>query len=158
MSTRCKLYYSLLSHVYAESNKTGAETKLNRENEYADLRPNRTICTLYSEAMALPSINSPVTCDFNQTEPGPGSTDQGNVSYVIPSFHGGFAIPCPPGAYNHTPGFTACAGTDEAHDLAVLTSKGMAIAGWKVLADDDVAKKIWDDFDEDKKRVSEEPY
>jgi hypothetical protein len=108
--------------------------------------------------MALPSINSPVICDFNTTEPGAGSTDQGNVSYVVPSFHGGFTIPCPPGAYNHTPGFTACAGTDEAHDLAVLTSKGMAVAGWKVLADDSVAKNVWDDFEEDKKRVGEEPY
>jgi len=108
--------------------------------------------------MALPSINSPVTCDFSKTEPGPGSTDQGNVSYIVPTFHGGFAIPCPPGAYNHTAGFTACAGTDEAHDLAVVTSKGMAITGWKVLSDDAVVKKIWEDFEEDRRTVDDEPY
>jgi hypothetical protein len=34
----------------------------------------------------------------------------------------------------------------------------MAVAGWKVLADDTVAKRVWDDFEEDKKRVDEEPY
>ncbi|OBT50787.1 hypothetical protein VE04_09311 [Pseudogymnoascus sp. 24MN13] len=135
---------------------TGCEIEYEVENEYADLRPNRTICTLYAEAMSLPSINSPVTCDFSNTEPGPGSTDQGNVSYVVPSFHGGFAIPCPPGAYNHTPGFTACAGTDEAHDLAVVTSKGMAIAGWKVLSEEAVAEKIWEDFKKDRREVDVE--
>ena len=78
--------------------------------------------------MTLPSINSPVACDISGNEPSPGSTDQGNVSYVVPSFHGTFAIPCPPGALNHTPEFTACAGSDEAHELSLLVSKGMAIA------------------------------
>lgn len=76
----------------------------------------------------------------------------------MPSFHGGFAIPCSPGAYNHTAGFTACAGTDEAHDLAVVTSKGMAIAGWKVLSEDAVAEKIWADFEEDRRQVEVELY
>jgi hypothetical protein len=129
-----------------------------RENEYADLRPNRTICSLYAEAMSLPSINSPVTCDFNNKVPGGGSTDQGNVSYITPAFHGGFAIPCPPGAYNHTAGFTAAAGAEEAHDLAVVASKGMAVAGWRVLSDEKVADDIWKDFEEDRKIIDEEPF
>lgn len=61
----------------------------------------------------------------------------GNVSYVCPSFHGMFGIPSAEGAYNHTPGFTAAAGTDRAHDLGIVTAKGMA-----VLADDKVAAAV----------------
>lgn len=102
--------------------------------------------------MALPAINSPVACEFEGAGVLAGSTDQGNVSYVTPSFHGGFAIPCPPGAFNHTKGFTACAATDEAHDLAIAAAKGMAVAGWTILTDESVATKIWEDFKADRAR------
>lgn len=74
----------------------------------------------------------------------------GNVSYICPSFHGIFGIPATEGAYNHTPGFTAAAGTDRAHDLAIVTAKGMAIAGWKILTDDTVAAAVRQDFEDDK--------
>lgn len=100
--------------------------------------------------MALPGIDSKVICDFEGAPPLAGSTDQGNVSYVVPSFHGGFSIPCPPGAFNHTKGFTACAGTEEAHDLAIAAAKGMAVAGWTILSDETVAKKMWEDFKVDR--------
>lgn len=106
--------------------------------------------------MALPSINSPVVCDFEPAPVLPGSTDQGNVSYIIPSFHGGFAIPCPPDAFNHTKGFTACAGTDEAHDLSIAAAKGMAVAGWTILSDEAVALKIWEDFAADRAQDEKE--
>lgn len=69
-----------------------------RINEYAELRPNRTICTVYAEAMS--DLDSPVANDFDDDSPGLGSTDQGNVTYCVPAFHGVFAIPCPPGAFN----------------------------------------------------------
>ena len=105
--------------------------------------------------MSLPSINSPVTCDFSPKDPGAGSTDQGNVSYVVPTFHGGFAIPCPPGAYNHTAEFTECAGTMEAFRRTLLTSKGMALAAWKVLSEKGVAERLWKDFKEDREQERE---
>jgi len=49
----------------------------------------------------------------------------------------------------HGPGFTRAAGTQEAHDVAVLTAKGMAAAGWKVLTDE-IATQVWQDFEKDK--------
>jgi hypothetical protein len=79
----------------------------------------------------------------------------GNVTYVCPGFHGGFAIPTAPGAYNHTPGFTAAAGSDEAHVAGIITAKGMAVAGWRVLTSDEVARKVREDFEEDVKRRDE---
>ena len=75
----------------------------------------------------------------------------GNVSYICPSFHGIFGIPVTEGAYNHTPGFTAAAGTDRAYDLAIVTAKGMAMTGWKILTDDGVAAAVRQDFEDDKK-------
>ncbi len=71
------------------------------------------------------------------------------MSYVCPSIHALFGIECPPGVSNHTPGFTACAGTDESHDRAVTTGKAMAVAGWEVLINDSVARKVKNDFEED---------
>lgn len=77
-----------------------------------------------------------------------------NVTYACPGFHGGFAIPSEPGAFNHTPSFTNAAGTNKAHELAIITAKGMAIAGWTVLSDDDVAERVKKDFED--KKVREE--
>jgi hypothetical protein len=50
---------------------------------------------------------------------------------------------------NHTPGFTACTGTGESYDRAVITGKRMAVTGWKVLTDSDLARRIRGDFEED---------
>lgn len=74
----------------------------------------------------------------------------GNVSYECPSFHASFGIPTPPGAYNHTPEFTACAGSAEAFDLALLAAKGMAEVAWQVLKDKSIELEIMDEFEEDR--------
>jgi len=60
-----------------------------------------------------------------------------------------FGIRCPPGASNHTLGFAAAAGTDRAFEQAIVTAKGMAIAGWKILADDSIAAAVRRDYEED---------
>jgi hypothetical protein len=74
----------------------------------------------------------------------------GNVSYVCPSFHSVFSIKTAPGAWNHTAGFTAAAGTDDAYLQSLASAKGMACAAWKILSDDIVAKKVQDAFNADK--------
>lgn len=66
-----------------------------------------------------------------------------------------FGIDCPPGVANHTPGFTACAGTDESHNRAVVTGKAMAVAGWTILMDDDIARRMREEFEEDRRVVEE---
>ncbi|KAJ6086827.1 amidohydrolase [Penicillium canescens] len=126
---------------------TGCSVKYEIINEYAELRPNKTICLEYTSAME--ALGSFVVCDFGIDNA--GSTDMGNVTYACPGFHGGFAIPADPGAFNHTPGFTSAAGTSKAYDLTIKTAKGMAITGWKILVDDDIARRVRKDFEEDKK-------
>ncbi|KAL3428365.1 amidohydrolase [Phlyctema vagabunda] len=125
---------------------TGCTVDFEESNSYAELRPNKVICSLYADAMT--SINSPVACDFDAA-PGSASTDMGNVTYVVPGFHGSFGIPTTKGAANHTEGFTAAARTEEAHDFCIITAKGMAIVTWKILTDDAVAKKMKNEFEND---------
>jgi hypothetical protein len=73
----------------------------------------------------------------------------GNVSYVCPSFQSGFIIKTDPGAFNHTPGFTSAAGTSDSHNRAVTVGKGMALTGWSVLSNEDLALQVKSDFSND---------
>lgn len=49
--------------------------------------------------------------------------------------HGLFSIRAAEGVYPHHPTFAAAAGTDTAHDEAVIVGKGLALTGWEMLAD-----------------------
>ncbi|RAQ54798.1 amidohydrolase [Aspergillus flavus] len=125
---------------------TGCSVEYETREAYADLRPNKALCANYDSAMA--TLGFPVASS-GATQP--GSTDMGNVTYVCPGFHGGFAVPADPGAFNHTPSFTKAAGTSKAYELALNTAKGMAVVGWNVLSDDSLAESVRNDFEEDKK-------
>lgn len=89
---------------------------------YADLRTNDPLAEAYvANARAL-----------GRTLPGrdsgmknPGSTDMGNVSYVVPSIHPMFGIRTAAG--NHTPDFTAAAATPQAHQEMLTAATAMAM-------------------------------
>ncbi|KAL2825077.1 hypothetical protein BDW59DRAFT_172571 [Aspergillus cavernicola] len=129
--------------------QTGCKADFTMVNKYVDLRPNPTMCTAYADAMQ--SLGFKVKCDLD-SKGVPGSTDQGNVSYECPAFQAYVVIPAEPGRKNHTPGFTATVATREAHDLCIAVAKSMALVGWRVLADEDMAAKVKHDFEQDKKR------
>ncbi|KAL4862777.1 hypothetical protein BDV12DRAFT_206989 [Aspergillus spectabilis] len=126
---------------------TGCMVEFQDILEYADLRPNKVLCGAYASEMA--QLGWPVECDLTKTTPGSGSTDQGNVSYACPSFHSMFSIDSQPGAFNHTAGFTVAAGTESAYRKSIASAKGMALAAWKVLVDDQFAKRVQEDFEAD---------
>ncbi|KAL4787102.1 hypothetical protein BJX76DRAFT_345779 [Aspergillus varians] len=126
---------------------TGCGWEVEDLGHYADLRPNKTICSLWAQAME--ELGSPVNCDFDSQAPGMGSTDMGNVSYVCPGFHGYFGIPTEEGANNHTAGFTKWAGMPKAHDMAIKSAKGIAIVGWRILESEEISRAIWKNFAED---------
>lgn len=77
------------------------------------------------------------------------STDMGNVSHIIPSFHGAFVIPAEKDVSAHNPAFAACAGTDKGHEAALNCAKGMAMLALRVLVDEDAAKQARRDFEQD---------
>lgn len=78
---------------------------------------------------------------------GTGSTDMGNVSHHVPSFHGYFAIPTEKDVGAHNPKFTAATATDEAHAAAIESGKGMAMLALRVLVDDGIAEGARIDFE-----------
>jgi hypothetical protein len=71
-----------------------------------------------------------------------GSTDQGNVTYVVPGIHAFYDIKPPQGSANHTIGFTDAAKTEFAHKATLIASKGIALTGLDFLIDDEFAKQV----------------
>lgn len=108
----------------------------------ADLRVNEALCRAYVEDMGRLGRKVVET----HGEPSGGSTDMGNVSHYVPSFHGMFSVTKEPDVVIHNPGFTACAATDEAHAEATRCAKGMAMLAIRVLVDDVLADKAREDF------------
>lgn len=128
---------------------TGCSIKVERGKVYAELHPNKFLCTIFSEAVQ--DLGIPMVCDFETGVVNGGATDQGNVSYVVPSIHPVYGIEANKGEYNHTLGFTRAAGTDSSFDRTMLVAEGLAYTAWKVLSDDDVASKMKAEFDKDRK-------
>ncbi|OOO09464.1 peptidase M20 [Aspergillus oryzae] len=114
---------------------TGCTAKIDEDGLYADIILNETLCERFTRPMAAYGKKFVQKLDQVLT----GSSDVGgfcNVSYVVPTLQAMFAISTSNGSFPHHPDFTACAGTDEAHDAAVLTGKGLALLGWNMLTDD----------------------
>nr|CAG8571016.1 10932_t:CDS:10 [Entrophospora candida] len=75
-----------------------------------------------------------------------GSTDQGNVTYVVPGIHSVYDIHALPGDFNHTIGFTRAAKTILAHEETIMASKGITLVGLDFLIDDEFSKEVKRDF------------
>ncbi|PWY74342.1 hypothetical protein BO70DRAFT_341179 [Aspergillus heteromorphus CBS 117.55] len=108
---------------------TGCEVNYIMAPTYKDLVLNDTFCAVYKQEMAVLER----TILLKQETTATVSTDMGNVSHVVPSFHGVFGIPTPPNIPGHHPEFAKAAALDEAHEEAILTARGMAMLGWSVL-------------------------
>jgi metal-dependent amidase/aminoacylase/carboxypeptidase family protein len=107
------------------------------------LLPNLTLCDAYAQEMA--ALGSKV--QIHQEKPMDASTDMGNVSHIVPSFHGAFVIPTTADVACHNPKFAIAAGTRDAHTAALTCAKGMAMLALKVLIDDEFVKAAWVDFE-----------
>lgn len=74
-----------------------------------------------------------------------GSTDQGNVSWVVPAIHPMYQI----GGVdnNHNAGFTAQAGLDSAYEETLKQAKVLAMTGAQYLTDTEIASQIREEFE-----------
>lgn len=128
---------------------TGCQFNLEQSKAYADLLVNQPLSEEYSKCMEdqgeriLGSDNKPI----------PASTDQGNVSHVLPALHGIIGIPASDGSKNHTHGFAAVSGTEEAYLRTVKAGKAMAMTGWTILTDDDFYGRVTQAFEGGKPRT-----
>ena len=84
---------------------------------------------------------------YQPPKPQTASTDMGNVSHIVPSFHGVFCVPTPPAVAIHSKEFADAAGKDEAHTSAIKCAKGMAMLALRVLVDSDFADSARRDFE-----------
>ncbi len=76
------------------------------------------------------------------------------MSYEVPAIHPSYGIPTEKGAFNHTHGFTAAAGSEEAHRLTTINGKAMAATALDFLLNDELAKAVREDADQGKNTLS----
>ncbi|KAL2152308.1 hypothetical protein VTH82DRAFT_5492 [Thermothelomyces myriococcoides] len=100
---------------------TGCDMRVEPINSYADLRFSRALCEAYIDAMPEGTVSLGKPADILA-----GSTDMGNVCYECPGFHGVFGIATQEGEANHTKGFAAAAGTEDAYERALECGRAMA--------------------------------
>ncbi|KAM0453470.1 hypothetical protein ACHAO4_005063 [Trichoderma viride] len=109
---------------------------------YESVMSNPVLCKTYIEEMAVlgDKVDMKLLESFN------ASTDMGNVTQVVPGIHSGFGIQTAPGVSLHSREFAAAAGTDESHEVAMKSGKGMAMLAIKVLVDDAIAESARTEF------------
>ncbi|KAK0629582.1 hypothetical protein B0T17DRAFT_525885 [Bombardia bombarda] len=145
-----RLWQRVLKCFEGAALATGCEMRTEPLNSYADVRPSVALCRAYLDAMPEGTVAYDEPRDFLA-----GSTDMGDVCYECPGFHGAFGIGTKEGEANHTHGFAAAAGTEEAYERALECGKGMALVGWKVLTDDGFADKMREEWKQDMKMAAE---
>ena len=119
----------VLACFQAAAQATGCELDYSWSgNPYSDMQNSTPLVDCYrrnAEAVGM----EPVEIE----QAGGGSTDMGNVSYAVPSIHPGYAVESESG--NHSPGFTAAAGSAEAHARMITASKALALTALDLFSD-----------------------
>lgn len=143
-----KLYERVRHCVEAGALATGCGLEIKNEQAYADLRINEPLCEVYAQHMRR--LGHKVGVSIRDLAA--GSTDQGNVSYEMPALHALAGIPVADGSQNHTPGFTAAAGSRESHAMALSSGKALGMTAWSLFTDAGLLDRVEDDFQKDKER------
>ncbi|KAI1112832.1 hypothetical protein F5Y14DRAFT_420441 [Nemania sp. NC0429] len=137
---------------------TGARLQMTPVQAYADHVPNRLLADRYREHFNQLSPPDPIpnNPEVDEIEGRTmASTDQGNISYAMPSLNVGFSIPAGPGgAGPHNPGFAEAAGTRLAFENALRVGKAMAATGVDVLGDAGLLREVKRRWREDVRRDS----
>ncbi|KAK1755857.1 hypothetical protein QBC47DRAFT_460795 [Echria macrotheca] len=135
----------------AGATATGARLDVTSEQAYADHVPNRALArsyTRYFNRLGPSNEKIPADQDVDEMRGRTGaSTDQGDVSYAMPSLSPGFAIlPGPLGTGPHSPEFAESAGTRDAFDRTLRVGKALAGTAVDVLTQKgllDEVKREW---------------
>ncbi|KAI0152514.1 hypothetical protein F4776DRAFT_36576 [Hypoxylon sp. NC0597] len=135
----------------AGATATGATLKMTPVQSYADHVPNRVLGASYRKYFNALSPPQPIpgNDDLSEIEGRTmASTDQGDISYAMPSLSAGFAIqPGPGGNGPHNPEFAKAAGTRDAFERCLRVGKALAGTAVDVLTQDGFlteVKKEWE--------------
>ncbi|KAJ5513790.1 hypothetical protein N7463_003342 [Penicillium fimorum] len=124
----------------AAGNATGCTVEYEWEAAYKDMKINKPICDSYVSAMNAMGHSTIFDAAGQVGGLSGGSTDMGNVSYEVPGFHGGFYIHAD--GVNHTPEFTAGAGSEDGFKRSLHCAAGMAVVACRALVDESFATAI----------------
>ncbi len=120
---------------------TGCTHEITQNSKpYYDLLSNKILLDLYKNNWSALGVEAPLTGSSS------GSTDMGNVSYVMPSIHPKFRVG--PGNVPgiHTEKFTVIANTPDAHRMTLIAAKAMAHTCVDVLTDQKLMTEINEEF------------
>ncbi|KAI1650619.1 uncharacterized protein F4817DRAFT_326818 [Daldinia loculata] len=134
----------------AGATATGARLQMTHVQSYADHVPNRVLGASYRKYFNALSPPQPIPGNDSVDEAEGrtmASTDQGDISYAMPSLNAGFAIPPGPGGNGpHNPEFAKAAGTRVAFERCLRVGKALAGTAVDVLTQDGLleeVKKAW---------------
>ncbi len=118
---------------------TGCEVKIQDGREIYDMRPSYVIGEVYNRNMAEAGL------DLSNAREGRGmhSTDFGNVSYVVPSVTGSFAIAHEP-IPGHSQEVLEASGSEFGYDQFIKVSTAMTLTALDLMTDPDLVAKAWD--------------
>lgn len=150
----------------AGAKATGARLKVTEQQAYADHVPNWVLGRSYTwywnqllppgdkHPDEPPTSRIPVDQEKDMARGATmASTDQGDVSYEVPSLHVGFSIvPGPEGQGPHNPEFAKAAGTKDAFGRCLQAAKALAGTALDVLTHDGLVDEIKEAWAEDMKR------
>ncbi|XP_060093015.1 xaa-Arg dipeptidase [Heteronotia binoei] len=121
---------------------TGCEVELQGgANDYYNVLPNKSLEKAYIDNGKKLGMEFILDDNLNGLS---GSTDFGNVSFVVPGIHPYFYIGSD--ALNHTEQYTAAAGSKEAQFFALRTAKALAMTALDVIFKPDLLEKVREDF------------
>lgn len=128
---------------------TGAKLKVTETGSYKDHVPNRPLGRSYTRAWNALSTKDgkgkiPLDEDVDEIRGRTmASTDQGDISYAMPSLSVGFAIPPGEGGQGpHNPEFAAAAGTREAYEISLKVGKGLAAVAVDVFTKEGLLEEV----------------
>ncbi|XP_054855509.1 xaa-Arg dipeptidase-like [Eublepharis macularius] len=121
---------------------TGCEVELQGgANDYYNVLPNKSLEKAYIENGKKLGVEFISDDNLNGLS---GSTDFGNVTFVVPGIHPYFYIGSD--ALNHTEQYTTAAGSKEAQFYALRTAKALAMTALDVIFKPDLLEKVREDF------------
>lgn len=135
---------------------TGAKLQMTPVMSYADHVPNRVLGASYRKYFNALSPPEPIPGNDDMDELGGrtmASTDQGDISYAMPSLSVGFAIPPGPGGNGpHNPEFAKAAGTRVAFDRCLRVGKALAGTAVDILTEDGLLAEVKKQWEKDVKK------
>ncbi|KAL5116008.1 hypothetical protein ACEQ8H_006126 [Pleosporales sp. CAS-2024a] len=145
------------SCFHAGATATGARLALTLTRGYKDHIPNLVLADVYEAYFnALPGAPHPPIPPNKQLTFVKASTDQGNISYAMPSVNASFAIPRGvEGGAPHSRDFERASGMEEAFERALRVGKALAGVAVDVLQRPGLLDEVKEAWSRDVKKATE---